>query len=423
MATNKKVLYLSYDGLTDPLGQSQILPYILELSKRGFHYDIISFEKPERYMEYASTIREMIKGCHITWHPLRYTKRPPILSTINDIRSMQRTGSTLIRKNSHDIIHSRSYIASMVALKLSSRHSVPFIFDMRGFWADERVEGNIWDLKNPVYRMIYNYFKRLELTLLKRSSAVISLTHRGKEEILTWNLHENMDKKIHVIPCCTDVRHFDPELKSGLGDKAKHYSEILKGRKMSPVIAYLGAIGTWYMLVEMLGFFKEVLNEFPDAALLFITPENESTIRSACSKLKIPQDNIIITEGTRKEVPELLSLADTGLFFIRPTFSKTASSPTKQAEFMAMGIPVICNSGVGDTDMIVNRYRSGLVLQSMDSREFRKGVQFLKQNTFIEKTSIRDGAIDYFSLSKGVDEYQKVYNGVLNGDTAHSSGS
>ena len=255
-------------------------------------------------------------------------------------------------------------------------HSVPFIFDMRGFWADERVEGNIWDLKNPVYRMIYNYFKRLELTLLKRSSAVISLTHRGKEEILTWNLHENMDKKIHVIPCCTDVKHFDPELKSGLGDKAKHYSEILKGRKMSPVIAYLGAIGTWYMLVEMLEFFKEVLNEFPAAALLFITPENESTIRSASDKLQIPQANIIITAGTSMEVPELLSLAK----------------------------PRIC-------------------FKRLDSRELRKGVQFLKKKTSIEKATIRDGAIDYFSLSKGVDEYQKVYNGVLNDDTAHSSGS
>jgi hypothetical protein len=50
-----------------------------------------------------------------------------------------------------------------------------------------------------------------------------------------------------------------------------------------------------------------------------------------------------------------ISLFDTSIFFIRPTYSKKASSPTKQGEIMAMGIPLICNYGVGDTDEIVKK--------------------------------------------------------------------
>ena len=42
---NKNILYISYDGITDPLGQSQILPYISELSRKGLKFHLISFEK------------------------------------------------------------------------------------------------------------------------------------------------------------------------------------------------------------------------------------------------------------------------------------------------------------------------------------------------------------------------------------------
>ena len=30
----KKVVFLSYDGITDPLGQSQILPYLFGISSK-----------------------------------------------------------------------------------------------------------------------------------------------------------------------------------------------------------------------------------------------------------------------------------------------------------------------------------------------------------------------------------------------------
>ena len=43
---SKNILYLSYDGMTDPLGQSQVLPYLIGLTKEGFTFHIISFEKP-----------------------------------------------------------------------------------------------------------------------------------------------------------------------------------------------------------------------------------------------------------------------------------------------------------------------------------------------------------------------------------------
>jgi len=49
MKNSLNVLYITYDGLTDPLGTSQILPYIAGLSKSGYRFTVISAEKPDVY--------------------------------------------------------------------------------------------------------------------------------------------------------------------------------------------------------------------------------------------------------------------------------------------------------------------------------------------------------------------------------------
>jgi len=38
------ILYVSYDGMTDSLGQSQVIPYLTEISKNGYDIHILSAE-------------------------------------------------------------------------------------------------------------------------------------------------------------------------------------------------------------------------------------------------------------------------------------------------------------------------------------------------------------------------------------------
>jgi len=140
------VLYLSYDGMTDPLGQSQVLPYLIGLTDHGYIFHIISFEKPDRFKRVATTIRKLIKNKAIYWYPVSYTKTPPVISTIKDIWKMTSEAKRLLSNNNISIIHSRSYIPALVASKLSAKRGIPFIFDMRGFWTDERVDGNLWNI-------------------------------------------------------------------------------------------------------------------------------------------------------------------------------------------------------------------------------------------------------------------------------------
>ncbi|MFB6306546.1 MAG: hypothetical protein ABEH43_06090, partial [Flavobacteriales bacterium] len=141
-----KVLYISYDGITDPLGSSQVLPYILRLSEKGVDITLLSFEKEKNYNKNNEYVAQLLENAGISWVSENYTKYPPVLSTFYDVYKMKKTASGLHKEKAFDIIHCRSYIASLVGLKLKNKTGVKFLFDMRGFWADERVEGGLWNL-------------------------------------------------------------------------------------------------------------------------------------------------------------------------------------------------------------------------------------------------------------------------------------
>lgn len=95
--------------------------------------------------------------------------------------------------------------------------------------------------------------------------------------------------------------------------------------------AYLGSIGTWYMLLEMLDCVAVQREREPGAVLLFVTRDDPAPIRAAAAAHGIPDAVLRIKPASRAEVPLLLAAADYGLFFIRPTFSKLGSSPVSLA--------------------------------------------------------------------------------------------
>ena len=154
--------------MTDPLGQSQVLPYLGGLSKEGFQFHLISFEKEEKFGLHHEHIQAICDQHGISWHPLSYTKKPPLLSTIYDVQRMKRLAHLLHKEHSFKIIHCRSYISALVGLGMKKRFGTKFLFDMRGFWANERVDGNIWNLGNPIFKTVYNFFKKKNCSFFRK---------------------------------------------------------------------------------------------------------------------------------------------------------------------------------------------------------------------------------------------------------------
>jgi len=402
------ILYLSYDGMTDPLGQSQVLPYLVGLTKKGFRFHIISFEKEERFSKYREEIQAICDQNEIIWHPISYTKKPPLLSTLWDVSRMRKKAFELQRVFNFSLIHCRSYISALVGQKMQRKWGVKFLFDMRGFWADERIDGNIWSLNNPVFKVVYNYFKRKEKEFFLESDYIVSLTYNGKNEISSWPGFEHIKNKIQVIPCCADLEKFNPDKINF--DKKNAFKTELNINNDDFVLGYVGSIGTWYMLDEMLRFFKVLLKSKPNAIFLFISGENPKTIFSKALELGISEDRIRVKSVLHQDVATCISLFSASIFFIRPTFSKKASSPTKQGELMAMGVPVICNSGVGDTERVVREYQSGIVIQDFNNKNYQ--LTDLNFRAFDRERTMK-GASEFYGLNEGVERYFEVYQKMI----------
>jgi glycosyltransferase involved in cell wall biosynthesis len=404
-----RCLYISYDGMTDSLGQSQVIPYLIGLSKKGFSFTLISCEKEENYTANKEKISKILSDNNIQWIPLNYTKKPPIFSTLYDIYKIKKIAAKLQQEQPFSVVHCRSYIAALVGLQLKKRFGIKFIFDMRGFWANERVDGKIWNLKNPVYKIVYNYFKRKEIEFLETADYTISLTHNAEQEIQSWTSIKNNPIKIQVIPCCVDLDLFNPKMLDA--QKLQILHSTLPLQKEDFVLLYLGSIGTWYMLDEMMEFFSVLKTKKPQAKFLFVSKEEHERILITAEKYGV-KDSIVIRPGNREEIPYLIALSNYSIFFILPSYSKKASSPTKQGEIMAMGIPIVCNTKVGDTDKVVKDYNSGILIDNFSAKDFANAIEKM-DNTFFDTSKIIQGAYDYFSLEKGIEKYNDVYQSVL----------
>lgn len=406
---NRKVLYISYDGMTDPLGQSQVLPYIIELSKQGYRFTILSFEKRKRYDAEKEIIEKITQEASIRWVPLFFTSRPPVLSKLYDRWQLMRKAFQLQRQEKFDLVHCRSYIASEAGLRLKRKKGVKFLFDMRGFWADERVDNGQWDLKKPFYKRIYTHYKKKEKDFLLNADGIVSLTKAAKDFLLAKPEYKNIS--VEVIPCCADLDHFNyNKILKQHSDELRKELGILPGQK---IIIYLGSIGGWYMTHEMFSFYKRLLLKHPDFVMLILTKDDKETVIKESVAEGIAAGKVFVTYAPREAVPGYLGISNCSIFFIRPTFSKTASSPTKHAELMGMGIPVICNN-IGDTGNIIEATKTGIVVNAFSDNDYDEAVEKFPRLLTISKDVIRKAAFEFFDLKMGAEKYAALYSKILN---------
>ncbi len=400
------ILYLSYDGMTDPLGQSQVIPYLKGLCTT-YRFWLISFEKEDNFLREGIKIREYLDHLGIHWHPCQYHRRPPVFSTVYDLFVMSHHARKLVRDKQIILVHCRSYPAGLIGLRLKKEFGIKYLFDIRGFWANERVDGGIWDLKNPIYKFIYKYFKKKESEMMGDADHIISLTYAGKEEIVSGRLFEYAhpsipEQKVTVIPCAVDLELFDPKkITEKQRDDLRGHLGLATGEK---VLCYLGSIGTWYLLDEMLSFFKEWKSKNPEYKFLFVTPDDPSIILGKALGIGLQETDLIIVRASRSEVPAHLSISDLGIFFIKSAYSKKASSATKMGEMMAMKVPVITNSGVGDGEVIVSEYKVGWLVNPNSDPD----------TSIVSDAKFDfDDVITYFSLDTGTESYFEVYRKMI----------
>lgn len=387
-----RVLYISYDGMLEPLGQSQVLAYQERLAP-GSQLHLLSFEKPEDWANAQArhSVEQRIKASCIQWHPRRYHKRPSAVATAFDILVGIASGLWLVLRHRIAVVHARSYVSAVMALALKKLTGVRFLFDMRGFWADERVDGGLWPREGRMYRVA----KWFERQFLLNADHVISLTQAAVREMEKFPYLAGRMPPVTVIPTCADLSRFKP----------------LPVTREGFVLGYVGSAGTWYEFDAAVACFAELLRQKPDARFLIINRNEHEYIRERLLAGGVPLDVVELRPATHAEVPQQIARMHAGVFFIKPLFSKQASAPTKLGELLGCGIPCLANSGVGDMAEILEGEQVGIALSDFTPNSLRQGLARLLNLVGTEGIQRRcvAAADKHFSLTEGVARYAQVY--------------
>ena len=402
----KNTLYITFDGLSDPLGQSQILPYLLGIAANDFNITILSCEKKERLEKEKESILAAIGTLPITWHYILYDTDAGNLSRLQYIRRIKKLAEKICKGAEIHVTHCRSYLASLVGLNLKRKYKIPFIFDMRGFWADERIDGGIWKKGNILQNFFYTFFKKKERQFILQSDAIVSLTHAALGELGKHYSPDLLKAKTTVIPCCTDTRLFSREApKTSLSPPALSPGDHL--------LIYTGSVGTWYYTREMIDCVLVWKEHIPHIKLLILTKDTAELDKILASYTSAQRAVVIQASCSHKEVAAYLSLAKAAIFFIKPAYSKIASSPTKMAECWAMDLPIITNSGIGDNDLYFNAHKGGILLN-----DFTQESYLLAYNNYLSLTakqnSYREIALNYFDTKTACEKYTAIYKTLTN---------
>ena len=98
-------------------------------------------------------------------------------------------------------------------------------------------------------------------------------------------------------------------------------------------------------------------------------------ITGTLERLGVPESAFLVRPVPPPDVPRYLKAADLAVSFIKPSFSKQASSPTKIAEYLACGLPVVCNAGVGDLDSLIDEDRVGVIVRDLSREGYREALE------------------------------------------------
>jgi glycosyltransferase involved in cell wall biosynthesis len=389
------VLYISYDGALDPLGCSQVVPYVEGLAARGHQFDLVTFEKRHRWGddEQLREMAERLAKAGVRWHPLRYHKRLPPVATALDLARGYAAVLRLARRRHFDLIHARSYPSTLLAWRLSRRCGAPYVFDMRGLYADERVDGNLW----PSDGLLYRTTKQLERRFLRDAAAVVTLTWASEPVVRSLVRETGGVATIDVIPTSVDLQRFSPV-----------------GAAEVPTLVYLGSVGTWYLLAEMLAFAR-VFIERANGRLRLLINGGVEMVQSAIERAGIDSGRVSVESVPYADVPAAMNGASATFAFIKPAPSKVASAATKVSESLALGLPVAVNRGVGDAAEIVERENVGVVVDPYDPSSYPEAVARLI--ALAEEPDIRRRcrtvAERRFDLASAVSRYDRLYAGVV----------
>lgn len=393
------VLYLTRNGLLEPLGQSQVIAYLRGLA-RNYAITLYTHEKPEDLADNAAleAARADCARHSIRWQMRRFRRKPRLIAPALSLGAMFLFALREARARRVGLIHARSYLPAAVAWAVWRLTGTPFIFDMRALWPEELITAGRLRRGSLLHRAIV----MIERLCLRDAAAVVSLTHAAVEHLRKVYPAELASQKIAVIPTCADLDRFTPPP---------------DGPPAGPTVH--GCIGTllsgWFRIDWLAAWVATVAERDPEARFAIVSRDDPARLRATLDPKGVLGDRLEISSRRPEEMPDAVRRHHLSVMFFTEGLSKLGSSPTRMAEVLGTGLPVVANKGVGDVARIVRDNRVGVLLDDPSPEAIHRALDELKALMADPElpARCRRTAEEIFSLEAGTAAYDRLYRRIL----------
>ncbi len=386
-----KITYFSYDGILEPLGNSQVLSYLLHLSK-DFDIVLFSFEKEVdlKDIQRLEYFENLCLNNNIIWNKSSFVSSG-VLKYFNPLKYFLFLLRNLFVIS--DTIHARSFIPAFVAYLISFiKSNCRYIYDMRGYWIEEKIDTNILKRNSILCNVLILIDKRIII----RASHIVTLSNISTSYLR--NKFAINSSKISTIYTCTDTNKF----------------RILEKNVDRICFGYVGTTVGWYLFDKTLDFISIAFRVIPYSTFKIVTRDNKEFIIRQLVNKNIDISRVTIKSADFESIQNEFAEINVAVFFIKESFSKTASMPTKFGEFLAAGIPCVVNGQIGDMASIIKEHpQCGYIVDQFSSDSYNIILRSIL-STIIDSDVCRNVAISKFGLDLGVSYYRNVYNHVSN---------
>lgn len=399
-----RVLYISYWGALEQLGQSLVVPAIKKLAQSGADLTLVSFDKPQDLAraDDVRRVREMLAEDGIRWLPLKYHKDPKIPATVFDIahgivRSLQKR---LTKR--FDVVHGRTFIGGLIGLIVAPLIGAKFVYHNEGFYPDEQVDGGVWAQDSRPHRVA----KRLENLMYSRADGIIALSFRAKAQIENLPAVRRRKTPVVFVPSCVDLEAF--QLPPGKSDFSGFSENEIK-------LVYIGSVGGRYILDKVGGFVAAARKIHPGVKLQIYSKADADLITRMLDASGLERMAWTLEAVPYREMPARLGEQQAGLFFLTEGISEHGCSPTKIGEYWATGLPVVTTPNVSDTDEIIRRERVGVVIEKHDAESYRRAFEDLREllkNGEIARRC-RRAAENHYALTPACERQLALYKNLI----------
>lgn len=406
MPNKNKTMYITRNGLLEPLGQSQVLSYLRGLSE-NFNILLITFEKKEDLVK-TDELRRVQDICaehKIRWLPLTFRRKPKYIASIFGLSCLLFLTIWYSVFKGYRLIHARSYIPAAAALMCRKLTGIPFIFDMRALWPEELITAGRLRRNSVLHRLIV----LIERSCLRNAAHVVVLTRAADEFIRASYPVETKNQAISIIPTCVDLEHFAFIPGKQCKDETKNFQTITYG--------CIGSVTSgWFATDWLAKWYLSAIEDDNVSSFDVVTRDDPTVVRALLDEKQVFGGKLSIRSLSFHEMPSAIRSHDLSLmFYAGGSPSELGRSPTRLAEVLACGRPVVVNDGVGDVSHIVSENRVGVILEAPSPEEIEKAKSEL-QSLMCEKdlaARCRQTAERIFSLEHGTSAYARIYRSLL----------